>query len=502
MAILFTGRAASTRCIFLTLLLCLCQVDQAGAGLSLITTTATFLTSKEEERLGDEFMQNVAKQLRIVDDPDITQYVEQIGRRIVAQQGGSAFKFHFYVVDDNTLNAFAAPAGHVFIYRGLMALMNSDEELAGILSHEVSHVFCRHIAKLMEQDKKISVATIAGVLASVFVGGGAAVGSAMLVGSLAGESAMLKYSRENEREADEMGLKYLAGLGYGGEGLLTILDKIRDKRWFGENDIPTYWSTHPALEERMAYLDTYIHARPSTAQVPAKRAASIEFSKAQARLTALFGDISVAKSTFDARLIEDPADWLALYGKGLTLGREGNHSLAREFLEKASKLRPKDESILRELGKSALQLGDHIRAMSLLTRALAISPDDTEARFILGRAQIEAGDLPAAEKSLRQLAHASPPYLKAIYHLGEVYGKQGNEVEAHYYLGLFYKEKGDAKNAFFHFSRALKLSSKESSRAKEIQQILSDIPPVETDDAAKNPKPSGETKFTAPPGEI
>jgi len=222
-----------------------------------------FLTTAEEEDLGREFMRYVRKNLTLIEDPSIVNYVRKVGRRILAQYESLPFEFHCSVVKEEVYNAFAAPAGHVFINSGLLAAMESEEELAGILGHEIAHVLCRHISKRIEQSKKIGWVTLAGMLTGIFLSGNPEAAGAITTGSMAaGQSLSLMYSREDERQADQVGLKYLNKAGYGGEGLLEMLNKIRKKRWFGSEHIPSYVQTHPAVEERMGYLDTWIQARP------------------------------------------------------------------------------------------------------------------------------------------------------------------------------------------------------------------------------------------------
>ena len=192
------------------------------------------LTTNEEKELGKKLMLYVKQNLVLIEDPSIINYVDKIGRNIVAQLPFPPFDFNFYVVKEDVYNAFAAPAGHVFINSGLLAAMESEEELAGILGHEIAHVLCRHISEQIERSKKIGLATLAGVLAGIFLGGSADAAGAITTSSIAaGQSLTLKYSRENEKEADQVGLKYLTKAGYCSEGLLKMLQKIRTKRLFG-----------------------------------------------------------------------------------------------------------------------------------------------------------------------------------------------------------------------------------------------------------------------------
>ncbi len=232
---------------------------------SILNPAAVFsITVKEEEDMSHQMMAMIYKYFEIVDDPAVVSYVNKIGNRILSVLPQQPFKYRFYVIKDDVYNAFATPAGHIFVYTGLLDAMEEEEELAGILGHEIAHVYCRHISQKIERSKKTGLATLAGIAAGVLlgVGGSPEAGQAVAMGSMAaGQSAELSYSRENEMQADELGLKFITEAGYNVSGLLKILKKIRSKTWFGSDQIPKYLMTHPAVEDRIAYiaswLDTY-----------------------------------------------------------------------------------------------------------------------------------------------------------------------------------------------------------------------------------------------------
>ena len=443
------------------------------------------LTAQDERELGQKLMLYVRQHYKIVEDPSIATYVEKIGQRIVAGIPALPFKFHFFVIEEEVYNAFAGPGGYIFINSGLLAAMESEEELAGIIAHEVSHVLCHHISDQMARAKKINIATMAGVLAAIFLGGGADTTSAMATGSIAaGQSLALKYSREHEVQADQVGMKYLAKAGYGGEGLLRILGEIRSTRWFGPEDVPTYLTTHPAVEERMAYLDTWIQTHPREAQ-SLRPVDPIEFRKVRVKLVALYGDAEAAHSKFDSELRNNPEDALAYYGKGLLLDREDHRKEGAENLKKALQWRPLDPDIVRDLGKIYFHMGDYEVALKTLKGALAFNAKDPEGWFLLGRSQAEMGDLEEALGSFKTLLDSAPHYLPGVYYLGETYGKLGNFGEAHSYLGFYYLEKGQFRNAEFHLNRALDLLPKGATKREAVEKALKQISGDETHDHKK-----------------
>jgi predicted Zn-dependent protease len=112
-------------------------------------TAGARLSVEEEKELGEKFLKAVLQQLTLIEDPEVINFVDKVGQQVVEHLDIRNFPYHFYVVESGALNAFAAPAGHVFINRGLIEIMDSECELGGVLGHEIAHVQCRHIAQRM-----------------------------------------------------------------------------------------------------------------------------------------------------------------------------------------------------------------------------------------------------------------------------------------------------------------------------------------------------------------
>ena len=442
-------------------------------GSTLSPQSAFGITLQEEEELSREFIKVVLTHYEIIDDPLIVNYVNEVGNKIISVLPPQPFSYHFYVIKEDVYNAFAIPAGHNFINSGLFEAMESDEELAGILSHEIAHVVCRHISKTIERAQKINMATLAGVAAGMLLGaaGGGAAASAVTMGSMAaGQSMNLAYSREDERQADQIGLHIERKAGYNGEGLMDVLEKIRSKRWFDTNQIPSYLQTHPGAEERMAYIDTWLekHKEKTAPTDP------YNFERAHTRLVAVYGDKSTALTRFKSAVKRNPDNPLTHYGYGLVLEREGDHRAAVEQLKAALGKRAFDPFILKDLGLIYFNDGQYEEAFRILEGAASIISNDPEILFYLGRTQVELGRLMDAVATFEALISKKYNYPRAFYFLGETYGKLGKIGDAHYNLGIYYEKKGDLKNAAFHLKKGLEHMDDPGKRAV-IENMLQDI---------------------------
>lgn len=434
------------------------------------------ITFKEEEELSREFLAVVASRFTFIKDPIIEDYVNEIGQRILKEVPTQPFDYHFYVIKEDVYNAFATPAGHIFINSGLLEAVKSEEEIAGIIGHEIAHVVCRHISQNIDRSPKINLATLAGVAAGIFLGAAGAgdVGTAMVLGSMAaGQSAMLAYSREDELQADQLGLVYLYDSGYGGEGLMNSLKTIRGKQWFGSDQVPNYLMTHPASEDRMANIDVWLESN----QIPQQKQFHPDpeaFHMMQATLTGKYGNESGALKRMEAQLRAAPEDPIANYGYALVLARAGRRQEAIGHFLKALEKKALNPYILSELGRVYFQEGDDDKALRLLESSVAMGPSDPDAMFFLGRTYLELGQYEKAADILGKLLEKYPDFTEVSYFLGTAQGKQGDMENAHFNLGVFSARRGKLKSAAFHLERAQELTT-DPERKETIEKMLEGI---------------------------
>ncbi|MDJ0784295.1 MAG: M48 family metalloprotease [Desulfosarcinaceae bacterium] len=437
---------------------------------------ASAITVKEERDLSREFLKVVMARSDIIQDQEVNAYLNEIGQRILRALPDQPFPYKFYVIRDDVYNAFASPAGHIFINSGLFAALESEGELAGIMAHEIAHVVCRHISQRIERAKKINLATLAGMVAGVFlgVGGAASAGSAVTAGSMAaGQTAALAYSRDDEMQADQLGLQYLQKAGYSGEGLLTSLRKIRSKQWFGSEEIPTYLMTHPASEDRMAYIDSWLAQHESQRR---DQTASVnhQFQRVRTRLAALYTDKATALAYFRERVAQAPENSLMRYGYALALDRQDQRQAAADQLRSALERDALDAHLLQELGRIYFLDGKYEQARTTLKSALPLTRYNAEGRFYLGRTMLKLGVLEEAAAAFETVLRDKSDYTEAYYFLGETRSKQGRMSDAHYHLGQYYWRTKDLKNAAFHLRRALK-EAPDPARREAIESLLESI---------------------------
>jgi predicted Zn-dependent protease len=207
------------------------------------------LSVSEEKQLGDEFEREVRREYRFVGDRVINDYVAKIGNDILRTLGPQPFDYSFQVVDDPDINAFAAPAGQIYVNTGTILRARDVSELAGVIAHEIGHVNKRHIAQNYEKQRAASVGRTAAVLGAGILGGGAAAGAANLATGLGAAAVLNSFGREAEGEADDFAVAVLPRAGYDPNGLPSFFETLIEE---GGPKPPTFLSSHPAPADRLA----------------------------------------------------------------------------------------------------------------------------------------------------------------------------------------------------------------------------------------------------------
>ena len=448
------------------------------------------ITLEEEQKLGDQVLGEVEAHFTLIRDPLLLDYLNRIGQETLQKAGPIPYPFRFYLIKDPQLNAFSVPGGHVFITTGILEIMDSEGELAGLLGHEIAHVTSHHIAKRMEQQKKIGLATMAAILASIFAGD-PRIASAVITSSMAtGISLSLKYSREDEEEADNYGFKTMTREGFSPEGMTDLLAKLRKWGSFGSDTIPAYMLTHPGTEDRIAQIESL--KRKYENQGPWTRASSEDFRRFQILLLAQYGDLQRARNRFQQMDRENsPPAWIH-YGRGWVNLREKNLDGAIDEFQKALSLKPHDPYILRDLGQAYLQKTDLNSAIQYLSQASLMSPRDSNAAFFLGRAYLEKGDNLLALENFQRALKMGADSDEVFQYLGKVYGNLGDLGPAHYNLGRSFQRRGQTDKAVFHFKTALKYLDKNPELKDIVEKEVKRLAPAKEE---KKPKPTSENKI-------
>ncbi len=226
-----------------------------GAALVAALTGCGTLSVSREEEIGAQEARDLRRELDFVTDPYVVDYVEAIGAEIVAASGPQPYQFRFDVVEDDSLNAFALPAGHVYVHTGIILEAANVSELAGVIAHEVGHVVRRHVARNYNMQRNTGILyQVASIAAAVFVGGNAAAGGQM-VGELAAVAFVNRFTREAEAEADAFAVEVLPRAGYDPRGLVSFFETLAAQ---DADAMPEFLSSHPTTDNRIEHTSELI----------------------------------------------------------------------------------------------------------------------------------------------------------------------------------------------------------------------------------------------------
>jgi len=432
------------------------------------------LSIEDEEKLGREFLQDIRKHFRFVEDEYAREFVEDLGAYLSRPLGVQPFPFQFYLINQNVMNAFAGPGGHIFFFTGLLDSMDSVDELAAVACHEMGHVMARHISRRIDLNKKLTMATLAGVLAGILVGGEAA--KAIMTGSLAaGAQAQLSFSREDERQADQLGFSYMRQTGFEPSALVEVLNRMQAEEIYGTDRIPAYLRTHPTGPERMANIDSLLKSSPPPEERADTDAFRRRFRVVKTILTAEYGDAGTARRQFQRALGEDPGDGLAHFGLGLLSQKDSNFEEAAAHLKRAMEIRPDLLPVRNRLAETYQLQGRYEKAVEVLEGAAGMDGYNNRTLFLLAVSYQNMQEDDKAIRLFERLTQVEGAPDEVYYNLGLSYGRRNRLALAHYNFGLFFKKTFEPEKARFHFEKAKSLSGRDTHLLGMIQKEMESL---------------------------
>ncbi len=404
------------------------------------------LTPQMERQIGDSIMREIRSDPDYIDDPEISEYVQNVGFRLVSASPDAHQDFEFFVVRDRTINAFALPGGYVGVHSGLLLTAQTESEFASVLAHEISHVLQHHAARQMEAQSKVQTASLlAMALALVAARSNTQVASAAMATAQGAPAAVfLNYSRDFEREADRVGFQILEASGYDTSGMPTFFERLDKATRLYDNNAPAYLRTHPLTTERIADMQ----ARAANAPYR-QRPDSGEFQLVRAKLRADDGRAEDAVIFFrdalqDKRYVDEAA---VHYGYAAALVRAKDFKAAQVQIDIARKFAPSYPMYETLAARIKTESGDVAGAEKLLAVArqafpanVAVKYDDAAVLQKLGRNR-EAVDL------LNDLVKQRPRWARVYGLLAKAYSGLGNRTQQHRALAEFYYLQGGLASA-------------------------------------------------------
>ncbi len=399
-------------------------------------------TPAQERKVGEAIIRQIRAQGGYMQDPEVNDYLNELGYRLMVAAGDAKQDFEFFAVPDAGINAFALPGGYIGVNTGLILLAQSESELASVLAHEMSHVTQRHMARMVDNQKNDLLYSLAGLALAVLASqaGGASKGdgvSAAIAGAQAlGIQQKLDFTRENEYEADRIGFQRLAAAGFDPGSAATFMERLqRSMRFADGGNTPSYLRTHPITYERIAEAQARAQGLPYR-QVPT----SLEFHLVRALLKSYQGDAREQVANFEAALREKKynSEIAERYGLVASLLRAENIARAKVELGKLEQIAPPNPMIDAMAGNVLMGAKEYDAAAERFKAALARYPNKKQLVYDYPEALIKGGK-PAqasafAEAQLMRFPGDGPLHRIAA----RAYAEQNMRLKQHEHQGEYY----------------------------------------------------------------
>ncbi|MES9971123.1 MAG: M48 family metalloprotease [Candidatus Thiodiazotropha sp.] len=420
-----------------------------------------YLTPGDEARLGKEFMRSVRKTGKVLDDPLITEYIQQLGDKLLKQSEAVGQNFTFFVVDRPEINAFAGPGGYIGVYSGLILATQSESELASVMAHEIAHVTQKHLLRAFDAASRMSGRTAALLLASILVGiaGSADAGLAMATGAQAGAiQEQINFTRSNEEEADTVGIQILAKSDFDPRAMPLFFERLTHASRLYESGIPEILRTHPVTTNRIA--DALGRAEKYTyRQFPGNLSYHLTREALRVRQ---FKDPSKAVTHFatglkEGRHLNQEAH---RYGSALALAADRQYAKAEKIIDELLGKNPSQMEYILASAEMAKHNGKDERVLKILDTYYSLMPENYPLAIAYIEALTAAGKLEKARETCQQsitLRNNEPRLYRLLSKIEEL---DQNQAESHRMLAEAFAADGELTAAIQQLEIALKRVNK------------------------------------------
>ncbi|HQR53688.1 MAG TPA: M48 family metalloprotease [Burkholderiales bacterium] len=330
-------------------------------------------TPQQERALGESIMRQIREDRAYVDDPELVDYLNDLGYRLVSQSPEYRQEFEFFVVLDPSVNAFALPGGFIGVHTGLFLVAQSESEFASVLGHEIAHVTQRHIARMIAGQKQSTILSIAALAVAILAARGSPqLSQAAMVGAGAGAiQSQLNYTREHEREADRIGYQILERSGFDVNAMPVFFERLQRATRTYDSSAPSYLRTHPLTTERIADMRNRAEGAPYRLV-----ADSVDFQLLRAKIRATSDTPKEAVAFFRESIGEQKFtnEAAARYGLTTALMRAQQYPEAKEELRQLRVMLPSNPIVETLTGRLLVASGDLPAALNFYRSALRAHP--------------------------------------------------------------------------------------------------------------------------------
>jgi predicted Zn-dependent protease len=452
----------------------------ADIKLPMLGDTSSGIVSKNQEyKLGKAWLQAFRRHVKQHDDPLIQAYLEQLTFDLVTHSELEDTRLTLVLVNNPNINAFAVPGGIIGIHTGIFTHADNEDQLASIISHEIAHLSQRHFARGIESKRNTAHINLAGLLATIIVSSkaGADAGMAALSATQAiTADQQLRYSRNNEKEADRLGLKIMQKSGRDPYASAEILEKMMAITRYKGSRLPEFLLTHPMTEKRVS--DTRSRAlKYQDKHYPD----NFDFYIMQARALVLHqNNPNYSIEYFRPKIASNSMISEAYrYGLAVSYSHAGNHVKAKENLSKLIQKKPAYAPYLYTDIEIDITAGNYRLALKKLNNLLEYNKSNYPLLILQADALWKSHQYQASARVLTQLSKDRPEDPSVWYQLAEVSGLAGNIADVHKARAEYFILIGALENAKRQLGYAKKLLQRDVKGYAIVEQRLIEVEEME-----------------------
>lgn len=416
--------------------------------------TSAIISHSDEYRLGAMVTRELRDQNALIEDPEVSEYLQGVGQRLAAQSADGGRDFQFFVIKDDSINAFAVPGGFVFIHQGLVLATAAESELASVMAHEIAHVTQHHIARQIRAQSQQAMTSAAAILAAILLG--AAGGGQAIEGGIAAAQGLaaqqqINFTRDNEMEADRVGIGYLAGAGFDANAMGGFFETMSRHEGLAATYIPAMLVDHPVTTDRIA------EARARAAQFPARKghdSQSYELIRERIRALSTTADVDLP-GIYERKIARGDADLADRYGYALTLTM---HNRAEEAVKVLVPLVQQNETLTLlhiALAQAQAKAGHTREALATFARTQQLFPRNVPVTVRYAEELMAVGRAMDAHNMLLDLFNNVPPTPDQIRLTALAASAAGDAGDAYFYMGEYQISGGDLNLAAQQLQLAL-----------------------------------------------
>ena len=440
----------------------------------------TVMTPQDEQRIGEEILRDVASSGEVVNDIEVVDYLQTLGYRLATNGPDNHQRFTFFVVRDNSINAFAMPGGVIGVHTGLIQSTSSESELASVIAHEIGHVVQRHLARMVAQQRQDAWQSFAAMAFALLAArSNPQLAGASIQAAQAGAiQKQLDYTREHEREADRVGLQILNQAGFDTRAMPTFFEQLMKGTRFYEGGAPSFLRTHPLTTERIADV------RNRVEQLPYHQVTdSPEFHYVRAKLRATQGSPQQAIVWFEDTLREKRygSEEAQHYGLAMAHVRANNLQSARQEVQWLHDHAPRHAMVETLAANVEFAMGNPSEAQRLYRESLRTFPDHRGLIYGYADALLATGQPDAALKLLSEKVLIYPGDAHLYELQSQAYTQQGKNLLRHQAQGEAYYRSYNLASAIEQLELALKSGDGDfyqlsivEARLKQLRQMMVD----------------------------